>query len=142
MFITKILCRGGHSRLEAIAGFRLAFGRGVESIRDQIEQNARDFLRIDIRSADRRIKTALHRNIEVWLFSSCAMISQIQALIDDRVDVGETVLAGTLARMQQHVLDDGVGALAMLHDLFEIVLQHAGQFVDFFADLAVHARPA
>ena len=40
--------------------------------------------------------------------------------------------------MQQHVLDDGVGALAVLDDLFEIVLQHAGQFVDFFADLAVH----
>ena len=40
--------------------------------------------------------------------------------------------------MQQHVLDDGVGALAVLHDLFEIVLQHAGQFVDFSADLAVH----
>ena len=34
------------------------------------------------------------------------------------------------------------GALAVLHDLFEIVLQHAGQFVDFFADLAVDARPA
>ena len=40
--------------------------------------------------------------------------------------------------MQQHVLDDGVGALAVLSDFFEIVLQHAGQFVDFFADLAVH----
>ena len=40
--------------------------------------------------------------------------------------------------MQQHVLDDGVGALAVLDDLFEIVLQQAGQFVDFFPDLAVH----
>ena len=34
------------------------------------------------------------------------------------------VLAGTLARMQQHVLDDGIGALAVLHDLVEIALQH------------------
>ena len=31
-FITKILCRGEQCRLEAIARFRLAFGRGVESI--------------------------------------------------------------------------------------------------------------
>ena len=34
--------------------------------------------------------------------------------------------------MQQHVLDDGIGALAVLHHLFEIVLQEAGQFADVF----------
>jgi hypothetical protein len=39
--------------------------------------------------------------------------------------------------MQQHVLDDGVGTLAVLHHLFEIVLQQAGQFVDFSPDLAI-----
>ena len=42
-----------------------------------------------------------------------------------RVDIGGPVLARSFARMQQHVLDDGVGALAVLHDLFEIALQHA-----------------
>ena len=35
--------------------------------------------------------------------------------------------------MQQHVLDDGVGALAVLDDFLQIVLQHAGQFVDLLA---------
>jgi hypothetical protein len=30
------------------------------------------------------------------------------------------MLAGTFARMQQHVLDDGIGALAVLDNLFEI----------------------
>ena len=37
--------------------------------------------------------------------------------------------------MQQHVLDDGVGALAVLHDLGEVVLQKPGQLIDLGADL-------
>ena len=39
--------------------------------------------------------------------------------------------------MQQHVLDDGIGALAVLHDLVEIVAQRVGQFGDFSAPLFV-----
>ena len=54
-----------------------------------------------------------------------------------RVDVGRPMLAGPLARMQQHVLDDGVGALAMLHDFLEIALQHPRQFGDFGPQLVV-----
>jgi hypothetical protein len=45
--------------------------------------------------------------------------------------VGGSLLAASLARMQQHVFDDGVGALSVLGDIFEIALQQAGQFVDF-----------
>ena len=37
--------------------------------------------------------------------------------------------------MQQHVLDDGVGALAVLYDLVEIALQRIRHFVDFRARL-------
>ena len=48
------------------------------------------------------------------------MIGEIEAFIDQGIDVDRPVLAGTLARMQQHVLDDRVGALAVLHHLFEI----------------------
>ena len=44
------------------------------------------------------------------------------------------------ARMQQHVLDDRVGALAVLHDLVEIALQHIGDLVDLGAQLAVEVR--
>ena len=43
------------------------------------------------------------------------------------------------ARVQQHVLDDRIGALAVLHDLVEIALQHAGQLVDLRAQLARRA---
>jgi hypothetical protein len=39
--------------------------------------------------------------------------------------------------VQQHVLDDGVGTSAMLHDLAEIVAQRIRQFGDFAACLVV-----
>jgi hypothetical protein len=35
--------------------------------------------------------------------------------------------------MQQHVLDDCVGALAVLYDLVEIALQRIGDLCDVFA---------
>jgi hypothetical protein len=39
--------------------------------------------------------------------------------------------------MQQHVLDDRVGALAVLHDLIEVALQCIGDFADLCAKLVV-----
>ena len=39
--------------------------------------------------------------------------------------------------MQQHVLDDRVGALAVLHDLVEIALQHIRNLVDLRPQLGV-----
>ena len=39
--------------------------------------------------------------------------------------------------MQQHVLDDRVGALAVLHHLVEIALQHIGDLADLGAQLVV-----
>ena len=59
------------------------------------------------------------------------MIGEIEAFIDDSVDVDRPALAGAFARMQQHVLDDRVGTLAMLHYLFEIAFQHLRQLVEF-----------
>ena len=63
------------------------------------------------------------------------MIGEVEAFVDQGIDVGRPVLAAALARMQQHVLHDGVGALAVLDYLFEIVLQKARQFIDFRTDL-------
>jgi hypothetical protein len=63
------------------------------------------------------------------------VIGEIETLIQERIDIRGPVLAGAFARMQQHVLDDGVGALAVLDDFFEIVFQHGRQFVDFRPDL-------
>jgi hypothetical protein len=43
--------------------------------------------------------------------------------------------------MQQHVLDDGVGPLAVLNDLAETVAQCIGQFCDFGSRLVVGRHP-
>ena len=59
------------------------------------------------------------------------MIGKIEALREQRVEIDRPPLAGAFARMQQHVLDDRVGALAMLHYLFEIAFQHLRQLVEF-----------
>jgi hypothetical protein len=45
------------------------------------------------------------------------VIGEIEALLDKRIDVGGSLLAASLARMQQHVFDDGVSALSVLDDL-------------------------
>jgi hypothetical protein len=42
--------------------------------------------------------------------------------------------------MQQHVLDDRIGAFAVLHDLVEIALQHIRNSSDLCAQLAVKVR--
>ena len=54
------------------------------------------------------------------------VIGEIKAFLDDDIDIGRAAFAGAFARMQQHVLDDRVGALAVLHDFFEIALQAYG----------------
>ena len=65
------------------------------------------------------------------------MIGEIEALLDEGVDIDEPVLARAFARVQQHVLDDGIGTLAVLHDLVEIAAQRVRQFGDFCARLVV-----
>ena len=65
------------------------------------------------------------------------MIGEIEALLDEGVDIDGPMLARAFARVQQHVLDDGVGALAVLHDLVEIVAQSVRQFGDFSARLII-----
>ena len=70
------------------------------------------------------------------------MIGEIEALLDERVDVDRPMFARSFARMQQHVLDDGVRALAVLNDLVEIVSQSVRQFSDFTARLIIARHSA
>jgi hypothetical protein len=48
------------------------------------------------------------------------MISEIEAFLDEGIDINKSVFTRALARVQQHVLDDGVGPLAVLDNLVEI----------------------
>ena len=66
------------------------------------------------------------------------MIGKVEALLDDGIDIDRSVFARAFARMQQHVLDDGIGTLAVLHDLVEIASQRICQFVNFGARLLVY----
>ena len=61
---------------------------------------------------------ALQRDTEPWLLSVRAVIGQIETIIQKRIDIRGPLFAGALARMLQHILDDRVGALAVLNHLF------------------------
>jgi hypothetical protein len=39
--------------------------------------------------------------------------------------------------VQQHVLDDGIGTLAVLHDLVEIALQRIGNLANLGSQLGI-----
>jgi len=48
---------------------------------------------------------------------------EVEALLDERIDIDNSVFTRAFARVQQHVLDDGIGALAVLDDLVEVAPQ-------------------
>ena len=70
------------------------------------------------------------------------MIGKIEALLDEGVGIDQPMFARSLARVQQHVLDDGVRALAVLNDLVEVVAQSVRQFNDFTARLIIARHSA
>jgi hypothetical protein len=68
------------------------------------------------------IKRLFHHDIKILFLSPRAMIGEIEAILDETVDIHRPALPGALARMQQHVFDDRIRTLAVLHDLVEIAL--------------------
>ena len=141
--VAEIFGGGAQRRLETgLAVLRPALGRGIKAVGDQIQEYAGDFLRKQLDHAGVGVEIALQRDVEVRLFGAGAVIGEVEAFIDQRVDVGGPVLAAALARMQQHVLDDGVGALAVLDDFFEIVLQQAASIRRLRRGSSRRARPA
>ena len=136
--VAKVLGRGGKGRLVVAAiGFCFALGRRIKAIGNQIEQNPRDVLREHIDLAGGRIEGPLQGDVEALLLGPRAVVGEIEALLDEGVDIDRPVLTRAFTRVQQHVLDDGIGALAVLHDLVEIALQRIRQFVDFARALIV-----
>ena len=83
------------------------------------------------------VKGPLQRDIEALLLGPSPVIGEIEALLDQRVDIDRPVLPRALTRMQQHVFDDRIGALAVLYDLVEIATQRIGQLVNLGAHLMV-----
>ena len=88
------------------------------------------------------IKRPLQRDVEALLLGPRPVIGEIEAFLDEGVDIDGPMLARAFARVQQHVLDDGIRALAVLHDLVEIALQSIHNVADLAAQLFVEAaRP-
>ena len=84
--------------------------RGVEPVIDQIHQHAGDFLRIDLHHPHAGVEVFFQRNIEPRRFSSRAVLGKVQRLLRHRVQIHRPMLGRAGPRMQQHVLDDAVGA--------------------------------
>ena len=57
--VAEALCRGAQRRLEALLAGLLALVRGIEAVRNQVEEHPRDLLRIKIDHAGRGIEVAL-----------------------------------------------------------------------------------
>ena len=131
----QIARRGGERRLVAAIRFRLlALCRCVKSVRNQVQQHPGDFLRHKAPPC-RRSGRAISRSftLKSGLFRPRAVIGEVQRLLDHRVDVDARPFARPLARMQQHVLDDRIGALAVADHLVEVGVDHADQLVGLLA---------
>src|SRR5215469_2996472 len=66
--ITKVFGHSRQSRLKYAVHLSLALSRGVEAVRDQIEQDPCDFLWKHVRLAGGRIERPLERDVESLRF--------------------------------------------------------------------------
>src|SRR6516164_6105778 len=87
----------GRSRdcwLKPIAAFpRLAPGRGIKPIRNQVEKYASDFLGKSLDFPSRGVEGSLQRNSEPLLLGASAVVGEIEALLDESVDIDEPTFA-------------------------------------------------
>ena len=122
--VAKVLGGGSQGRLVVAAiGFRFALGRRIEAVRDKVQQRPCDVLREHVGFTSGGIQRSFQGDVEALLLGPRPVIGEVEAFLDERVDIDGAVLARAFARVQQHVLDDGIRALAVLHDLVEIALQ-------------------
>src|SRR5262245_14625076 len=128
--IAETLCRGHKGWFIAIAnslGSTLCCR--IKAVRDQVQKHPRDILRKYVGLPSGRVERPLHGDVEALFLSSRTVIGEIEAFFDQGIDINDPVFAGAFARVQQHVLDDGVRSLAVLHDLVEVALKGLRQIL-------------
>src|SRR5215475_9853862 len=136
--IAKVLGRGRQSRLVVTTvDLCSALGRSIEAICNQIKKSPPDVLRENVCPTGRRIKELLELDLKALRLGPRSMPCEIEAFLNERIDIDHPMLTRAFARVQQHILDDGIRAPAMMDDLVEIALQRVGQFVDFSAGFIV-----
>src|SRR5262245_40437916 len=137
--IAEASCRGHQGWFMAIAiSLGSTLCRRIKTVRDQVQKHPRKILRKYVGLPSVRIEYPLHGDIEALFLSSCTVIGEVEAILDESIDVDDAVLTGPFARVQQHVLDDCISPPAVLHDFVEIAAQRIGQFVNLGACLLVN----
>src|SRR5438034_1367845 len=139
--VTEVSGCGGKRRLIIIeAIFGLAFYCRIETVRDQVEQHARDLLRQQFGFAGGGIEILLQPDLKTLLLDAGAVVGELEALANQRIDVDSAPLTRAIARVHEHIPDDRVGAPAVLHYFFKIALQQRCDFVSFAAHQVVEGR--
>src|SRR5207249_3389081 len=99
--VAEIFGCGSEGGLITIAiDLGLTLRRRVEAVGNQVQKHPCDFLgkHVDLTSVG--IKGPLQGNIEALFLGARPVISEIEAFLDEGVDIDRSVLAGALARVQ------------------------------------------
>src|SRR5262245_44525600 len=111
----------------------------IKAVRDQVQKHTREILGKYVNLPSGRVECPLHGDVEALFLSSRTVIGEIKAFFDQCVDIDNPMFTRAFARVQEHVLDNGIGPFAMLHDLVEIAAQCLHQFGDLTVLLFVEA---
>src|SRR5689334_13109001 len=113
-----------HRTKSAVVALAAALGDGVESVTYEVQEYAAHILRHNLDRCEIAVEVELPRDLEILVLRSGAMIGEVQALLDERVQIGRLPVAAAAARVLQHAPNDAVGATTVFGDLFEIAGQH------------------
>src|SRR5262249_5213182 len=96
--IPKASCRGHQGWFIVIA---ISLGPTlccrIKTIRDQVQKHPRKILRKYVGLPSSRVECPLHGDVEALFLSSCTVIGEIEAFLDQGVDIDNPVFPGTFA---------------------------------------------
>src|ERR1051325_9840500 len=129
--ITQIARGHLQGRLEfRIAPLLLSLGGGIEAVAEQIQADAGDVLWDEFNRGNGCIEITFESYIEALILSAATVVSEVQRLINEGVEINATTLAGATPGMLQHAADDAIGTSSMFGNLFEVAGQHPNGFID------------
>src|SRR3981189_960627 len=104
---TEVSRRGGKRRLITIeAIFGLAFHCRIETVRDEVEQHARDLQRQQFGFAGGGIEILLQPDLKTLFLGAGAVVGELEALANQRIDVDSAPLTRAIARAHEHIPAD------------------------------------
>lgn len=141
---------GGDAQDGRVAGAELLelVVDGVAGVVEDVEEDAAEILGDAVELAGVGGELAFDGDVEGGILGAHAVVGEENGLLDHGVDVDDLAVAGAATGVEQHALDDAVGALAMFVDLacvageiveeiFHVVdvgLATVADFGDFFTE--------